>query len=158
MWRIQKARAEQRVYLAPSAKASSSAQHVRACMRKQSGLSTSAITSRKKAPFWSVEHVVRKAVLHAILTCICVAPAEESSVPPFSQWTRLKQLHTSLRGSRIVCSCSCLMHTERCHLSPRYAGETRWPGSDGCISAEDRAYLDALKPRREWWSKAWRKK
>ena len=68
---------------------------------------------------------------------------------------RLKRLQNELRKSKVFCNCSCHMHTERCRLSPRYFGERRWPGSDGFITADDRKFLDQLKPKPVWWSKAW---
>ena len=71
---------------------------------------------------------------------------------------RLKGLQKELRKSKAFCNCSCQMHTERCHLSPRFCGERRWFGSDGFITPDDRKFLDQLNPRPVWWSKAWCKK
>ena len=71
--------------------------------------------------------------------------------------TREKELQRKVKGSKYFCKCGCPIHTERCPLTPCYAGERRWPGSDNGISAEDRVFLDLLNPRPKWWSNASRK-
>ena len=70
---------------------------------------------------------------------------------------REKALHAQLRKSKRVCKCFCLYHKDACPLSPCVYGEKRWPGSDGHITADDRAFLDNLRPRPAWWLKAWGK-
>ena len=71
---------------------------------------------------------------------------------------RVQELQAELRKSKRICRCFCLLHKERCPLSPSYAGEKRWPGSDGFISAADRQFLDGLRPWPKWWSKGWGRK
>jgi hypothetical protein len=70
-----------------------------------------------------------------------------------------------LKQSRRVCRCLQPLHKATCPLSPCYFGEKRWPGSDNMtssgqpfISAEERQFLDDLKPRPKWWAKAWGKR
>ena len=80
------------------------------------------------------------------LQCMqCVAGAEE----------RVRQLRKQMQKSKRRCKCHCLIHQEKCPLTPVIFGEKRWPGSDGAISADDRKFLDKLNPIPEWWSKAW---
>ena len=80
------------------------------------------------------------------LQCMqCVAGAEE----------RVRQLRKQMQQSKRRCKCHCLIHQEKCPLTPVIFGEKRWPGSDGAISADDRKFLDKLNPIPEWWSKAW---
>ena len=71
---------------------------------------------------------------------------------------RVQLLKIAFQSSARFCKCFCPLHKERCPLSACYAGEKRWPGSDGVLSAEDRAFLDALNPRPAWWSRAWGRK
>ena len=66
-----------------------------------------------------------------------------------------KALKAQLQKSKRVCKCFCPIHKEKCPLAPVCYGERRWPGSDGYISKEDKAFLDQLSPRPEWWSRAW---
>ena len=73
---------------------------------------------------------------------------------------RIKMLHDKAafgkpKGSQRYCKCKCFVHQERCPLTPVIYGERRWPGSDGYISADERAFLDSLQPRPQWWLKAW---
>ena len=68
---------------------------------------------------------------------------------------KLKNLHSALKKSKRNCTCKCLFHKEKCPLAPCYHGETRWPGSDGRITAEERQFLDKLNPQPHWWAKAW---
>ena len=63
-------------------------------------------------------------------------------------------LQQAFKRSKIYCKCGCPIHREKCPLVPRYAGERRWPGCDGCISAEDCTFLNQLQPQPEWWRKA----
>ena len=81
---------------------------------------------------------------------ICLACTKECD-----EKTRL--LHCQFKESKIYCECGCLIHREHCPLVPRYYGERKWPGCDGCISAEDRIFLDELRPAPLWWRKAWHK-
>ena len=53
-------------------------------------------------------------------------------------------LRGKVRKSEWHCKCACLLHTERCPLSPAYFGERRWPGKDKELSAEDKLFLDDL--------------
>ena len=80
------------------------------------------------------------------LQCMqCVANAEE----------RVRQLQKQLQKSKRKCNCHSRIHQEKCPLTPVIFGEKRWPGSDGAISADDRKFLDELRPTPAWWSKAW---
>ena len=66
-------------------------------------------------------------------------------------------LRCQFKGSKIFCKCGYPIHRERCPLVPCDFGERRWPGCDGFIAAEDRIFLDELRPAPPWWRKAWRK-
>ena len=68
---------------------------------------------------------------------------------------RLRDLEVGLKKSKRVCKCHEVLHEAKCPLTPCYAGELRWPGSDGYISREDRDFLNARKPRPKWWWRAW---
>ena len=59
----------------------------------------------------------------------------------------MQGLQTALKKSKRFCKCFCPLHKESCPLSACYAGEERCPGSDGFISAAERAFLDELNPR-----------
>ena len=83
------------------------------------------------------------------LQCLTCAAADKN---------KMQDLQTALKKSKRFCKCFCPMHKERCPLSPCYAGAKRWPGSDGFISAAERAFLDELNPRPKWWSTAWGRK
>ena len=76
--------------------------------------------------------------------------------------SKITCLKERMKESKRICNCHCLIHKERCPLSPCIYNERRWPGSDVCprtrkqyISAEDRAFLDGLNPKPNWWKKAW---
>ena len=78
--------------------------------------------------------------------------------------SKITCLKERMKESKRICNCHCLIHKERCPLSPCIYNERRWPGSDICprtrkqyISAEDRAFLDGLNPKPAWWKKAWGK-
>ena len=51
---------------------------------------------------------------------------------------REKDLKAAFKRSKWFCKCGCMLHTERCPLSPRVYGERRWPGADDCISKDDK--------------------
>ena len=68
---------------------------------------------------------------------------------------RLKILQQRLKQSKMVCTCFCPIHRERCPMSHIYYSEKRWPGADGHISWFDYAFLSSLKPPPKWWTKAW---
>ena len=87
---------------------------------------------------------------HGRQKLICLACTREED-------KRERLLHFQFRGSKIFCKCGCPIHRERCPLSPCYFGERRWPGCDGIISAEDRLFLDEIRPAPDWWRKAWHK-
>jgi len=83
--------------------------------------------------------------LRPTLICIsCLAKAKK----------RERTLKDRLRQSKRICKCFCMIHKDKCPLSPVYYGERRWPGSDGFISEADRIFLDELKPLPEWWARA----
>ena len=44
---------------------------------------------------------------------------------------------------------------QSCPLSPCYFNEGRWPGSDGCITEDEKEFLEKLDPTPGWWQKAW---
>lgn len=69
--------------------------------------------------------------------------------------TRVRQLQSRMRQSKRRCTCLCRIHRDACQLAPVFSGDKRWPGSDGAISWDDKNFLDALRPRPAWWSKAW---
>ena len=75
--------------------------------------------------------------------------------------SKITCLKERMKESKRICNCHCLIHKEKCPLSPCIYNERRWPGSDVCprtrkqyISAEDRAFLDGLNPKPAWWKKA----
>ena len=68
---------------------------------------------------------------------------------------RLKVLETALKKSKRICTCHQLLHTSKCALTPCYAGEKRWPGSDGYINRVDMEFLNDRKPPPKWWWRAW---
>ena len=67
---------------------------------------------------------------------------------------RLKELEKKLKKSKRVCNCYNLLHASKCPLTPCYAGERRWPGSDGYINREEMQFLNSRTPRPEWWLRA----
>ena len=67
---------------------------------------------------------------------------------------RLKVLEKKLKKSKRVCNCYQLLHASKCPLTPCYAGERRWPGSDGYINGEEMQFLNSRTPRPEWWVRA----
>ena len=71
--------------------------------------------------------------------------------------TKTQTLREALKKSKRFCKCHCLIHKEKCPLSPCFFGEKRWPGSDGYITEQDKKFLDSLNPRPTWWTKAWGK-
>ena len=68
---------------------------------------------------------------------------------------KIKMLKSKLKTSRRKCNCGSRLHRDRCPLTPVRSGEKRWPGSDGAITAEEREFLDGLKPIPDWWDRAW---
>ena len=70
---------------------------------------------------------------------------------------REKDLKAAFKRSTWFCKCGCMLHTERCPLSPRFYGERRWPGGDNCISKDDKDFLNKLNPRPTWWANALQK-
>ena len=81
---------------------------------------------------------------------ICLACTREDDA-------RVSRLRRQFKASKVYCKCGCPIHRERCPLVPRYQGERRWPGCDADISAEDRTFLDDLRPKPDWWTRAWLK-
>ena len=71
---------------------------------------------------------------------------------------RERTLKDQLRQSARICKCFCLIHQDKCPLTPACHGDRRWPGSDGFISLEDRIFLDELQPMPQWWARAWGRK
>ena len=67
---------------------------------------------------------------------------------------RLKDLQKEFRWSKVFGTYYCQMHTDRCHLSPRYFEERRWPDCYGLITTDDRIFHAKLKPIPAWWFKA----
>ena len=79
--------------------------------------------------------------------------------------SKINCLKERIKESKRICNCHCLVHKEKCPLSPCLYNERRWPGSDACpktrkqyISADDRTFLDSLNPKPDWWMKAWGKR
>ena len=70
---------------------------------------------------------------------------------------RLRVLQERMRKSKRRCTCYANIHKDKCPLTPVVFGEKRWPGSDGAVTAEDRKFLDSLRPPPAWWRKAWGK-
>ena len=64
---------------------------------------------------------------------------------------RMKELEKKLKKSKRVCNCYQLLHASKCPLTPCYAGERRWPGSDGYINRVEMEFLNSRTPRPEWW-------
>ena len=88
-----------------------------------------------------------------VCVCVCLVKA------------KMKCLQERFKESKRFCKCNCFTHKEACPLSPCLYNEKRWPGSDVCtrsrkqyISADDRAFLDGLNPKPDWWMKAWGKR
>ena len=73
---------------------------------------------------------------------------------------KVKLLRKRFKLSKRWCKCNCPIHQEKCPLAPVYYKEKRWPGSDIAtdgqmyITEADYRFLEALKPRPDWWSKA----
>ena len=67
---------------------------------------------------------------------------------------RMKELEKKLKKSKRVCNCYQLLHASKCPLTPCYAGERRWPGSDGYINRVEMEFLNSRTPRPEWWLRA----
>ena len=73
-----------------------------------------------------------------------------------SQVTRkTDELQHKFKSSKRYCKCFCPMHRQSCPLSPCYFNERRWPGSDGCITEDEKEFLEKLDPTPGWWQKAW---
>ena len=68
---------------------------------------------------------------------------------------RVRLLCKALQHSKRKCTCRCPIHQIKCPLTPVIFGERRWPGSDGAITADDRRFLDELRPVPAWWNPAW---
>ena len=97
------------------------------------------------------DQVLKHHKYHARDKLVCLECVKASAM-------KEQTFHSEFRKSKVYCKCMCPIHQERCPLAPRFAGEKRWPGCDGVISAVDRKFLDELAPRSAWWSKAWGKK
>ena len=70
---------------------------------------------------------------------------------------RVKNLQKKLKRSKRLCNCFRPIHVAKCPLSPCYFNEKRWPGNDGWITEQERAFLDKLIPQPVWWKRAWGK-
>ena len=67
---------------------------------------------------------------------------------------KLKELQKKLKKSKRICNCYQLLHASKCPLTPCYAGERRWPGSDGYINRVEMQFLNSRTPQPEWWLRA----
>ena len=65
------------------------------------------------------------------------------------------ELRQKFKNSKRFCKCFCPIHRQSCPLSPCYFNERRWPGSDGCITEDEKDFLENLNPTPSWWQKAW---
>ena len=86
-------------------------------------------------------HHVKSHGRKKLLCKLCVAKTE-----------RLRQ---KFKSSKRFCKCFCPIHRQSCPLSPCYFNERRWPGSDGCITEDEKEFLEKLDPTPGWWQKAW---
>ena len=68
---------------------------------------------------------------------------------------KVKELQHKFKSSKRFCKCFCPIHRQSCPLSPCYFNERRWPGSDGCITEDEKEFLEKLDPTPGWWQKAW---
>ena len=109
-------------------------------------------------------HLCRNLHPHDVLFAECIRTFKSINVDGRAWMYRLEAFAISEKMKSFnlytfvperLCKCHGPIHRQSCPLSPVLYNERRWPGSDGWISADDRQFLDSLRPQPKGWTDAW---